>query len=170
MDRDKVHDHDPPWFGLRVRRRSEQIASAALVNRGYNPFLPACKQTRRWSDRKKQVEEPLFPGYLFCRFDPHHRLPIISAPGVLALVGAGNLPTPIAEEEIEAIRVLIASGLPARPWPFVQQGDRASIIDGPLRGIEGIVTGLEGDQLILSITMMRRSVSVQIEPHWVRRA
>jgi transcriptional antiterminator NusG len=159
-----------PWFGLQVRSGSEQLAAGALQGRGYSPFLPVYKVARKWSDRVKQVEAPLFPGYVFCRFDPRNRLPILKTPGVMRVVGIGKVPAPIEEDEIKAIRAVIEAGLPAQPWPFTHEGDRVEIIDGPLRGIEGMVGKCAHDgRLILSVTMLQRSVSVEIDPGWVRR-
>jgi transcription antitermination factor NusG len=159
-----------PWFGLRVRSRSEQLAATALEGKGYNPFLPVYKVARKWSDRVKEVEVPLFPGYVFCRFDPQRRLPILTTAGVVSVVGIGKVPAPIEDQEIAAIAAVIESGLPAQPWPFTRVGDEVSITDGPLRGMQGIVTQCGKDRrLILSITMLQRSVSVEIDPMWARR-
>src|SRR5437016_11411375 len=86
---------EQPWFGLRVRSRSEQMAATALAGKGYKPFLPVYKVARRWTDRVKRVDMPLFPGYVFCRFDPQRRLPILITPGVVSVVGIGKAPAPI---------------------------------------------------------------------------
>src|ERR1041384_1842791 len=116
-----------PWFGLRVRSRSEQLAADALAGKGYSPFLPVYEVARRWSDRVKRAEVPLFPGYVFCRFDPQRRLPILMTPGVVSVVGIGKVPAPIEDGEINAIRAVIAAGLPAQPWPFTRVGDEVAI-------------------------------------------
>src|SRR5690242_5354681 len=93
-----------PWFAVRVRSNHERIAAVHLEERGYQEFAPSILVERRWSDRKKEVEQFLFPGYVFCRFDPQQRLPILTAPGVVGVVGFGKIPTPIPEHEIERIR------------------------------------------------------------------
>ena len=160
-----------PWYGLLVRSNCEQIASAALRGRGLNPFVPSYKMRRRWSDRLKEIEFPLFPGYVFCRLKVANRLPVLTAPGVKGIVGIGKAPAPIEESEIEAIRALVASGLQPHSYPFVHAGDRVKVHDGPLRGVEGVVTSFEGGQhLVVSITLLQRSLSVEIESSWVRRA
>lgn len=159
-----------PWFGLRVRSRSEQMCAAALENKGYKPFLPVYKVSRHWTDRVKQMELPLFPGYVFCRFDPQRRLPILVTPGVVSVVGIGKVPAAIDEAEISAIVAVINAGLPAQPWPFTREGDKVAIRQGPLRGMEGIVTKCkQKDRLLLSVTMLQRSMSVEIEPGWAER-
>ena len=161
---------EQPWFGLRVRSRSEQMATTALAGKGYKPFLPVYKVARRWTDRVKQVEVPLFPGYVFCRFDPQRRLPILVTPGVVYVVGFGRVPAPIDEAEIDAILAVTNAGLPAQPWPFTREGDKVAIRQGPLRGIEGVVSRCQsGQRLILSVTMLQRSVSVEIDASWAER-
>jgi len=159
-----------PWYGLHVRANCEQITSTALRGRGLNPFVPSYKMRRRWSDRLKEVELPLFPGYVFCRLNVANRLPVLTAPGVKGIVGIGKAPAPIEESEIEAIRAVVASGLQPHSYPFMHAGDRVRVHDGPLRGVEGVVTSLEGrEHLVVSITLLQRSLSVEMEPFWVRR-
>ena len=157
-----------PWYGVRVRSRHEQIASIVLRSKGYEPFLPAHKVRRRWSDRIKETEAPLFPGYVFCRLDCDNRLPVLTATGVVGIVGIGRTPAPIEEREIEAIRAVIQSGLPAQPWPFLHQGDRVRVEYGPLRGVEGIVAKVEDPQrLIVSVSLLQRSIAVEMDPAWL---
>jgi transcription antitermination factor NusG len=84
-----------PWFALRVKSRSEKIVSTIARNKGFEEFLPLYQSRRRWSDRFKSVDVPLFPGYVFCRVDPEFRLPLLTIPGVLSFVGIGKVPAPI---------------------------------------------------------------------------
>jgi transcription antitermination factor NusG len=94
--------------------------------------------------RSRAAFDPLFPGYLFCRFDVTDRLmPILTTPGVIGIVGAGKTPVPIDDEEIEAIRAILRSGLAARPWPFLQVGSKVYIERGPLTGMEGIIANAD---------------------------
>jgi transcription antitermination factor NusG len=153
-----------PWFALQVRARHEVGVAAHLDGQGYEWFLPMYKSRRRWSDRMKEIESPLFPGYLFCRFNPHNRLPILKTPSVTQIVGYDHVPIPIDEEEIRAIRTLVASGVPNQPCSFLTVGNRVRIEAGALRGIEGILMELKGKRrLVLSITLLQRSVAVEID-------
>ena len=157
-----------PWFALQVRSRYENIAAAHLTGKGYECFLPLYKSRRRWSDRFKEVECPLFPGYVFCRLNPLDRLPIRITPGVILIVGQGKTPEPIDETEIAAIQSAVKSGLPSQPYPFLQIGQRVRIDNGPLWGLEGVLLDFKGhNRLVLSVTLLRRSVAVQIEDAWV---
>jgi transcription antitermination factor NusG len=154
----------PPWFALQVRSRQEVRVADHLQGQGYDWFLPLYKLRKRWSDRIKEVDAPLFAGYLFCRFNPQNRLPISKTPGVIQIVGFNNVPAPIDESEIRSIRTIVAAGLTHQPWPFLAVGDRVRIESGPLVGLEGILTDVRRSQrLVLSVTMLQRSVAVEID-------
>jgi transcription antitermination factor NusG len=157
-----------PWFALQVRSRYENVAAAHLSGKGFECFLPLYKSRRRWSDRFKEVECPLFPGYVFCRLNPLDRLPIHITPGVILIVGHGKTPEPIDETEIAAIQSVIKSGLSSQPYPFLQIGQRVRIDNGPLWGLEGVLQDFKGrHRLVLSVTLLRRSIAVQLEDSWV---
>ncbi len=153
-----------PWFALQVRTQYERGVAEFLRGSGYEWFLPLYKCRKRWSDRIKEVEIPLFPGYLFCRFDPVNRLPILKTPGVIQIVGCNREPSVIDENEISAIQTLVSSGIPNQPWPYLHTGDRVQIESGPLRGMSGILTDFKGKhRLIVSITLLQRAVAVEID-------
>ena len=153
-----------PWFALQVRTRHESGVANYLRRQGYESFLPLYKCRKRWSDRVKEVQTPLFPGYLFCRFDAQDRLPIMKTPGVMQIVGVNRVPVAVDESEINAIQTLVATGLPNQPWPFLQVGEKVRIESGSLCGIEGILMDFKGShRLVLSITLLQRSVSVEID-------
>jgi transcription antitermination factor NusG len=157
-----------PWYGLRVKSKHEQVASTVLRGKGYDPFLPSYRVRRRWTDRIKETELPLFPGYVFCRMDVADRLPVLTSAGVVGIVGIGKIPEPIEEREIAAIWAVMRSGLPALPWPFVHPGDSVRVEFGPLRGVQGVVERFNDHQrLVVSVTLMQRSISVELDPAWV---
>lgn len=156
------------WFALQVKQRYEQLTATALRNRGYEQFLPLYKHRRRWSDRFKQVDLPLFPGYLFCKLDPTNRLPVLTTPGVVLIVGIGKVPVPVEESEIAAVRSIVASQLPAQPWPFLRAGQRVRIDYGPLRGVEGVFLNHKNQfRLVVSVMILQRSVAVEVDSDWV---
>ena len=157
------------WYALRIQSRLSGLASVTLRGKGYEEFCPLYRALRRWSDRVKQVELPLFPGYLFCRFDVNDRLPILTAPGVIGIVGAGKLPIPVDIEEIEAVRAILRSGLAAQPWPLLGVGSKVYIERGPLAGLEGILTNTDKVyRLAVSVSLLQRSVAVEIDREWAR--
>jgi transcription antitermination factor NusG len=158
-----------PWFAVRVRSNHERIAAAHLRERGYEEFSPAWKTKRNWSDRTKEVDQFLFPGYVFCRLNPSDRLPVLTAPGVVDLVGFGKIPAPIPDHEIENVRQMVQSGLFVMPWPFLELGRRVLIERGPLAGMEGILDEVKGKcRLVVSVQLLQRSVSAEVDRDWIR--
>ena len=134
-----------------------------MRDRGCEQFAPS------WSDRKKRVNQFLFPGYVFSRFDVENRLPVLTAPGVVGLVGCGKIPSPIPDQEIENIRSMVQSGLLVTPWPFMQVGQQVLLECGPLAGVEGILQQVKGKfRLVVSICLLQRSVSTEVDRNWVR--
>jgi transcription antitermination factor NusG len=158
-----------PWFALRVRSRAEQLAGTALSGKGFEVFVPTYVECRRYSSCVKKVEAALFPGYLFCRLDVNQRLPILTTPGVEHIVSFGGIPQAIADREISAIRTVVDSRLPAIPWPYLKAGNPVRIEFGPLAGLEGqVVLEKSRERLVLSVDLLQRSISVEIERTWVR--
>jgi transcription antitermination factor NusG len=166
-----IHNQQWPWYAIMVRTSREKTATMLLENAGYNCYLPLTKCTRRWSDRIKESEVPLFPGYLFCRMNAHNRLPVLMTPGVIQIVGRGKTPVPVDEQEIAAIQRVGKSGLPIMPWPYLQVGHVAQIEEGPLRGMSGIVIKIKSwMKLVLSVNLLQRSVAVEIDRSWISPA
>jgi transcription antitermination factor NusG len=158
-----------PWFAVQVQTRYEKAVAKSLRSRGLDDFLPTYRCTRRWSDRLQKIEMPLFPGYVFSRFDINDRLPVLTIPGVIGIIGAGKLPQPVDQAEIDALQIVVASGLLLEPWPFLKEGQRVRIDDGPLRNVEGVLTEI-GDRgkLIVSVSLLRRSIAVTVDRNWIR--
>src|SRR5215467_2066505 len=157
------------WYAVQVRSRHEDVVARHFHVRGLEAFLPLYRERHRWSARFEDVDLPLFPGYVFCQFNPLNRLPVLTVPGVVQIVGAGKNLLPIDDSEIAAIQVAVKSGLPTRPSAFLEVGQKARIEYGPLCGIEGILVGFRGRQrLVLSVTLLQRSVAVEINSEWVR--
>jgi transcription antitermination factor NusG len=152
------------WYALHVRTRFEKVVARNLRGKGYEEFLPLYRRTNRWSDRVKEIELPLFPGYVFCRFNALNRLPILTVPGVNAVVGIGKNLLPVEESELDAIRAVLKSGRCCEPWPFLEVGQRVRVEYGPLAGTEGLVMMLKNTyRLVISVHMLQRSVAVEID-------
>jgi transcription antitermination factor NusG len=150
------------WFAVQVRARWERSTANILGGKGYQTLLPTyvCKQRRDG----REATAPLFPGYVFCRFDGLKRLPILITPGVIALVGRGRVPVPVEVSEIDAIQAMISSGLPVSPWPYLEVGQRVRIEDHALRGLVGILVGFKGGhRIVVSVSLLQRSVSLEID-------
>lgn len=157
------------WYAVRVRSKSEFLANQALESRGLETFLPTYSSRRIWSDRVKHLQLPLYPGYVFCRFDFDRRLPVLQSPGVIDIVTDGRKGLAVSEQELQAVRRIVDSKLNVSPWPYLKVGQHVEVHRGPLRGVEGILLVQKKNfRLIVSITLLQRSVKVEIEGDWVR--
>src|SRR5262245_25205815 len=151
------------WYALHVRPRFEKHVETHLEEKGYEVFYPTYTTTRQWSDRIKSLSLPLFPGYVFCRFNLHSRLPVLVTPGVNQVVGAGKTPITVDESELLSIRRVLESGVAAQPWPYLKVGEPVSIENGPLEGMTGIVTRIKNSyRLVVSVSLLMRSVAVEL--------
>jgi transcription antitermination factor NusG len=158
-----------PWFALRVRPNYEKPVAAALRGKGLQEFLPLIRMKRQWSDRVKEMDVPLFPGYLFCRLNLEERMPLITTPGFLYLVGVGKQPEAVDESEISAIQSVLQSGLAITSWPTLMVGQRVQLKYGPLRGLQGVLTKIANQHRIyVSVTLLKRSISVEVAPEWIQ--
>ena len=157
------------WYGIRTKSRFEKVTAASLAYKGYEPYLPCYRRRQRWSDRTTEIEAPLFPRYVSCRFDPTRRLPILTTPGVVCVVGIGRAPAPIPDHEIAAIETALKSGLFSEPCSCLPAGQPIRIEEGALTGLEGLVVkSRKRVCLIVSVTLLQRSVSVEIDREWAR--
>jgi len=149
---------------LYVRSRHEKVVESGLRGKGYCAFSPFYRTKRKRVDRIAAIDVALFPGYVFCHFDSNKRLPILTTPGIVRIVGPGNKPEPVDDIEIASIRTLALSGHPVQPWPFLRSGQRIRLQAGPLMGAEGIFLRVKDEyHLVVSITLLQRAVSVVIE-------
>lgn len=152
------------WFALHVKVRQERAAAAILHSRGFEAFLPLSKTRRRWSDRIKDLEVPLFSRYLFSRFNVQDRHRVLTTPGVEYVVGIGKIPVIVPDAEIAALEAVMKSGTDIQPWPFLQTGQWVRIEEGTLSGLEGILLDFRGScRLVISVTLLQRSVAVEID-------
>jgi len=160
------------WFALRVTTRYEFRVSQQLSLREIECFLPARRVRRRWSDRIQMLEVPLFPGYLFARFDLRSRVRVLNVPGVAQVVGHGNVPVPVSDAEIDAVKVLVDSGLELEPHPYLCAGQAIRIERGPLRGAEGVVLRAESGsfRIVVSVNLLQRSVAAEVDRDWISLA
>jgi transcription termination/antitermination protein NusG len=156
---------EPRWYAVRTRSRHEKQVRAQLAERpGIDVFLPLRERRSRWKDRVKRIQEPLFPGYCFTRFRRADRLRVLKAVGVVGLVGPSGEPEPIPDPEIEAIRTLTGSRLNYEPFPFLAEGTMVEVIRGPLMGVHGRLLRKDRElRVVLSVTLIRQAVSVEID-------
>lgn len=160
---DNLHNR---WVAAQVRAGWEMKIGCGLRQRGYEELIPSYQQKRRWSDRIKTVEVPLFTGYVFLRFRADNRQPVVSTPGVIRLVGTGNTPIPIDDSEIEALQIANKATSRCGPWPFLQVGQEVEVRNGPLYGLKGKIIRFKNKQrIIISLNLLQQSAFVDIEDH-----
>jgi transcription antitermination factor NusG len=156
------------WFALQVKPRHEKAVAAALRTKRFEEFLPLCVVRRKWSDRHRTLEVPLLAGYTFCRFEPNDRVRVLRTPGVRKIVGWGSTPVPVEEAEIQALQKVIEARVAASPCPYLQTGQPISIDRGPLSSLQGLLIEAKGkSRLVVSITLLQRSVSVEVDQAWI---
>jgi transcription antitermination factor NusG len=159
----------PHWFALLVKPRHEKSVAQALRDRQLEEFLPLIREQHAWSDRVKCVRVPLFAGYVFCRFAFADRLAVLNTRGVLRILGAGHIFAPVSCEQIADLRTIVASGLPARPGPYLVPGATVRVESGPLSGIRGMVVRNKGlTSVVVSVEILQRSVVVEVDSDAVR--
>jgi transcription antitermination factor NusG len=156
------------WYALHVHARKELLVASQLENRKLECFLPTYKSLRKWSDRTKEIQQALFPGYVFCRFDYENRQPVVMTTGVTQVVGNGKAAIPIADAEIEALQVTVRSGIQTQPWPYLRTGEYVQINYGHLAGLQGILVNFKGThRVVLSVTLLQRSLALEVELEWL---
>ncbi len=162
---------DQRWYAVQVTPRHEKKVAAMLYEKRLTNFLPLVTELHYWSDRKQRVEMPLFAGYTFVRFAANdERIGILRTPGVVRLVGKEHVGSPIPTKQVQDVWTLVNSELKVDPHPFLNIGDRVRIRTGSLRGVEGILTGKNGDAtLVVSIELLQRSLAVRIDGFSVER-
>jgi transcription antitermination factor NusG len=165
------HGDNPCWYAIRTRSRHEKVVARQLDGLEIENFLPLCNAIHRWSDRRKEVELPLFPGYAFVRlvYSPQERVRVLRVFGVAGFVGAQNKGIPIPDHQINDIKTLLTQNVPFENHPSLQIGKRVRIRGGSLDGVEGILKAHKngGRILVISIDPIQRAISINLEGYQV---
>ena len=152
------------WFALRTKARHEKQVRDRLDAQGFEPLLPVITRLSQWKDRRKEVEFPLFSGYCFARFRWEERLAVANVTGVVAIVGAGACPERIPDQEIDAIRRLMASRLSYGAHPYLEEGMTVEVTRGPLEGLRGVLIRREKrHRLVISVHLIKQAAAVEID-------
>ena len=154
------------WYAIQTRSRHEKMVRDGLAKKGVEPFLPTVLSTRQWQDRKKRIEVPLFTGYCFARFSLMARQEVLQVFGVAHIVGMGNCPEPIADEELRALHTLVTSpfAYDAFPYSSLSEGTSVEVVHGPLAGVRGtLIRKGKRQRLVLAIHLIRGAAAVEID-------
>ncbi len=159
------------WYAVQTRARNEKAISERLQEQGLTTFLPLITEVRRWSDRKKKVELPLFSCYVFVKLvaaNNEERMRVYRTNGVFRIVSMHGEAIPIPDEQIDALRAVVSQQVPWSAHPFLKIGQRVRIRSGSLQGVEGVLLSNNGDRtLILSVDAIQRSLAVRVEGYEV---
>ncbi len=154
------------WYAIYVKSRHESVAYGELLRKGVESYLPVIKRMRRWKDRRKMVEFPLFPGYLFVKVNPTPScfVRVLRARGVVSLVsGETGVPLPVPQREMDSLRIMIEGGGDIDIYPGIREGSRVEVKSGPFKGACGTVVKKEdGYMLVVSIDILGRSIGVKV--------
>jgi len=157
---------DPQWFAIWTRSRHEKLVRDQLEKKSdVDVFLPTIGKWSRWKDRKKKIDWPLFPGYVFARFVADERVGILKVDGVVQIISNNGMLSAIPDEEIDSIRTLVESELAYDPVPLIKEGDMVKVTSGPLKGVIGRLITKKGVQarLVLSVDLIGQAVSVEVD-------
>ncbi len=154
IGRRAARENDGPekWFAYYTRPRCEKKVHSLLANKGIESYLPLAPRVRRWHDRDKVVDFPLFPSYVFTLVSRDSVRQVLETPGVLEVVKMNGRPAEIAAEEIENIARLVdglspdESSLPMVP---LEEGKSITIRKGPFAGVKGVVVERLGKRRVL---------------------
>jgi transcription antitermination factor NusG len=158
------------WYALHTQARHEKTVERRLREQGMETFLPLSQEVHAWSDRKKKVEVPLFNCYVFvrCTLSAQDRMRVYRVDSVHGFVGSRGVGQPIPDEQIEAVRAVLAQTTPWRAHPFLKTGQRVRVRGGALDGVEGVFLSENGDHsLIISVDVIQRSMAVRIDGYGV---
>ena len=152
------------WYAVYTRASRERKTAEQFECRGLETFMPHYRVVRRWKNRcTKNLDLPLFPGYLFVRIVPAERIRVLEVPSVVTIVGSGRAPMALPDFEIESLR----AGLHLRcaePHPHLVVGRRARIRGGPLSGMEGVVVRKNNNlRVVLTLDLIMQSLSVEVD-------
>lgn len=159
------------WFAAYTRPHHEKTVAVSLDRRGFETLYPSYRVASRWKDRVKQIELPLFPGYVFVRCVPARRLPVLQTPGLLHLVHDDAGPIAVPEFEITNLRLALSDRARIEPAPFLNVGERVRVHSGVMAGLEGILVAKKNSlRVIISVEMLAGSAAVELDGALLERA
>ena len=161
------HSDRCDWYCIHTRSRHEDAVYQRLADKRFQAFLPKMEVWSKRKDRRKKIQKALFPGYLFVYeiLNPRVGLEILKTPGVVKILGNEAGPVPVPEAQIESIKKILNGKTAVSPFPYLKEGQLVRVVDGPLRGCEGFLIKIkeEKEKLVISLDLLRRSVSVELE-------
>jgi transcription antitermination factor NusG len=164
VDFSHVQSDSLRWYVLHVRSRHEKCVAQSLDLKALECFLPTYRDVHYWKNRcRRELDLPLFPGYVFIRVSLAARLHVLDSPGVVRFVGFGGVPSELEDAQVEGLR----SGLercPAEPHPYLHSGDHVLVRQGPFAGMVGILVRKKKDfRVVLTVDLIGKSVAAELD-------
>jgi transcription antitermination factor NusG len=156
------------WFAAWTRSHCEQLVHDQLIGKGFHAFLPTIKTWSRRGSVRHLIPLAMFPGYVFLRhfMDKNSYVEVLKTRGIVRILGERwDRLAPVSETEMDAIERIVRAEIPALPHPYLREGQRVRITDGPLAGVEGILAHSRPNKglLIVSVDLLQRSVAVEMD-------
>jgi len=156
----------PRWYAVYTRSNFEKKVAAELAAKRLESYVPVVEETHQWKDRRKRIEVPVFPGYVFARFadSGRTRLEILKTPGAVRILGHAGGIDPVPDPELDAVRRLLKANVACLAHPFLREGAWVRVKRGPLFDLEGLLVRVKNrTRLLLSVTMLSQSVTTEID-------
>jgi len=157
------------WIAVYTKSRHEKVVIQELEKKNIEAYCPILKERRQWSDRKRWVEFPLFRSYVFVKIELKNSLYILQTMGVHHIIKfQGNIST-IPDGIIQNIKSMIHGGFTVEQVEYFVKGDEVKVVDGPLKGMEGIVIKIKNEnKLVLKVAAIQQAIAVQIHPGYLK--
>jgi transcription antitermination factor NusG len=155
----------PSWYAVHTRSHHERTVQKELQAQQFEVYLPEYRTMSRRKDRKKEIRRPLFPGYVFVRtgLSGGKRIAVLQTKGVVRIIGTGHQPVPVPDHELESVRILLSNSQDAGPCPAAEKGQLVQVLEGPLRGVIGVVEAAKKRKIIVSVELVGRAVSATLD-------
>jgi transcription antitermination factor NusG len=162
-------EDEPRWYAVHTRSHHERTVSKELLAQSFEVYLPEYRTMSRRKDRRKEIRRPLFPGYVFVHtpLSGGRRIAVLQARGVIRIIGTGYHPVPVPDHELESVRILLSSAKDAGPCPTAEKGQLVLVMEGPLRGVIGVVEATQKRKIVVSIELVGRAVSATLDTNAV---
>lgn len=147
------------WYVLYTTARAEKKVAARLSEMGVEVFLPVHRAKRKWSDRVKIVEMPLFNSYVFVRHPEHKLRNLLGVYGVSRILFYLGRPAVVKDYEIEAIKEFLQI---AENKEIISEGDKVEILNGVMESKKGEVLRIEGEMVILFLEELGAKIYVSL--------
>ena len=158
-------EEESRWYAVHTRSHHERTVHKELTAQKFEVYLPEYRTMSKRKDRKKEIRRPLFPGYVFVRtgLSDGKRIAVLQTKGVVRIIGAGYKPVPVPDHELESVRILLSNSDDAGPCPAAEKGQLVQVMEGPLRGVVGVVEAAKKRKIVVMVELVGRAVSATLD-------